>query len=127
VFTLRNVMRINAASCLIFGGLFVLVPATVGSFLAENTPAPDLYIVILGIALIINGLHLLWASMRIQTGKYMVWYFSSADILWVIASLALLLSELWVTSPAGIVTTLLIALLVGLLGVVQIRLNGADH
>ena len=120
-------MRINAASCLIFGALFVLAPATVGSFLAEKTPAPELYILILGVVLLINGLHLLWASIRTQIGKYLVWYFSSGDMLWVIASLALLLAKLWVTSPAGILTTILVALLVGFLGVMQLRLGGMAH
>jgi len=56
-------MRANATSCLSFGILFALQPSMVASFLGSPEPAPQLYILILGILLAVNGLHLLWASM----------------------------------------------------------------
>ena len=84
--SLKNVMRANATSCLAFGALFVLQPNLVANFLSVTSPAPKSYILILGILLILNGLHLLWASRVPLPQKKLILYFSTSDYIWVIGS-----------------------------------------
>ena len=79
MFSLKNVMRANAISCLVFGVLFVLLPKLVAIFLGGSSPAPHLYILVLGIVLIVNGFHLLWASRAPLPQKNLVIYFSTGD------------------------------------------------
>ena len=54
--SLHNVMRANAMSCMVFGGLFALLPGQVAVFLGGASPAPRVYILALGVMLIINGI-----------------------------------------------------------------------
>ena len=117
---LNNVMRLNATSCLVFGGLFVLVPSQTAHFLGGASPAPSMLITALGIALIVNGLHLIWASTLQKPQKELVWYFSGGDFIWAIASIGLVLFNLWITTPTGIATSILIAIMVGFFGVMQL-------
>jgi hypothetical protein len=119
MFSLKNVMRSNSASCLIFGGLFALYPADVASFLSSSSPAPRMLIFMVGLILVANGLHLLWAShYRLQNLK-LILYFSIGDFVWVISSVAFIFSGLWITSTEGILASTVVAVLVGLFGAFQ--------
>ena len=60
--TLQRTLQLNASSCLMFGSLFISSPALVANFLSMNNPAPDFVLIGLGVILISNGLHLIWAS-----------------------------------------------------------------
>ncbi len=117
--TLSRLLQANAASCLGFGSLLLLQPAPVAHFLSPETPAPTLLLLILGAGLIGHGLHLLWAASRADIGKRLVWYFSLGDYLWVLGSLSLLASGLWITSTPGVISTLMVAAMVGGLGLLQ--------
>ena len=117
--SLKNVMGANAASCIVFGGLFVLHPSLVASFLGGASPAPQLYILILGILLILNGLHLLWASRAPLPRKKLILYFSTGDYLWVIGTIGLIVSGVWITTTAGVLVAIIVAVMVGLFGVLQ--------
>lgn len=117
--SLQNIMRTNAASCLLFGILFGLLPNEVAIFLGGASPAPQLLIFILGCILVVNGLHLAWASTISLPKKELVLYFSAGDFIWVIASIGLLTYELWVTTTDGILAATLVALMVGFMGVMQ--------
>ncbi len=117
--TLSRLLQINAASCLGFGGLFLLQPTPIAHFLSPETPAPTLLLFILGAGLIAHGLHLLWVANQVDIGRRLVWYFSLGDYLWVLGSLSLLVSGLWITSTPGFVCTLVVAAMVGGLGLLQ--------
>lgn len=119
MFSLKNVMRTNATSCLVFGGLFALRPSLVANFLGGASPAPKIYILILGILLIVNGLHLLWASSIPLPQKRLILYFSTGDYLWVIGSMGLIVSGVWITTTGGVLVASAVAVMVGLFGVLQ--------
>ena len=118
--TLANVMRANAASCLIFGMVFLSIPSEVANFLANDNSAPNLVLQVLGVGLIINGLDLIRVSRHKLPNKYQIWYFSIGDFLWGLISLRLILSKTWITSKEGIIVTLLIGIFVTLFGCLQI-------
>lgn len=117
--SLKKIMRANATSCLAFGGLFALQPSLVANFLGGASPAPQSYILILGILLILNGLHLIWASRAPLPQKDLILYFSIGDYIWVIGSVGLIVSGMWITTPAGIMIASVVAVMVGLFGILQ--------
>lgn len=125
MFSLKNVSRANAISCLSFGGLFVVQPGQVANFLGGASPAPQLYILILGILLILNGLHLLWASRVSLPEKKLTLYFSTGDFIWVIASIGLIVSRVWITTPGGVLFASAVAVMVGLFGILQLTSRNA--
>jgi len=117
--SLHNTMRANASSCIAFGFLFAIKPSLVATFLGGASPAPQWIFLALGIALIFNGLHLLWASYTRMPNKELVLYFSAGDYLWVIASVGLMLSGVWITTTGGVVAASAVAAMVGLFGILQ--------
>ncbi|CAA0103526.1 Uncharacterised protein [BD1-7 clade bacterium] len=118
--TLKNTLRINATSCIGFGLLFMLFSSTTNQFLSATEPAPAIIIQVLGAILLVNGLHLLWASKLKTPSAILVMYFSVGDFLWVFLSAVLALLGIWIDTPAGIAATLIIALMVGTLGTLQL-------
>lgn len=118
--SLKNVLRLNAASCLVFGVLFLLCSRGVALFLGGEAPAPADYIVILGAALILNGVHLIWTSTLRAPAKALILYFALGDFLWVAASLGLVWKALWITTFQGQMMTTLIAVMVGFFCTIQI-------
>ena len=123
--SLKNVMRSNATSCLVFGGLFALQPSLVASFFGGASQAPQIYILILGLLLILNGFHLLWASRAPLPRKELILYFSIGDYLWVIGSIGLIVSGVWITTTAGVFVASAVAVMVGLFGVLQMTCRKA--
>jgi hypothetical protein len=121
--TLKTVLRVNATSCIFFAIVFLLMPIEVATFLGGNKPAPELVLLILGLILLGNGLHILWASSRSKPNKYLILYFAMGDFIWVIMSLMLVSLGIWITTPPGIFITLLVAMMVGFFGVLQIVNN----
>ena len=117
--SLKNVMRANAASCLAFGALFALQPSQVAKFLGGTSPAPQSLFLILGILLILNSLHLLWASRVPLPQKELIIYFSTGDYIWVIGSVGLIISEVWITTTDGVLVASVVAAMVGLFGILQ--------
>jgi len=117
--TLKKVMRANAASCIIFSLVFLLIPAESAEFLGADKPAPDIVLLALGLGLLTNGLHLFWASFQPLPSKNLVLYFSAGDFIWVIASISLVLLGVWITTGAGIAAALIVATVVAALGVLQ--------
>ena len=110
--TLNLVMRINALSCITFGLIFLAIPDQVSGFLATVSPAPVTILYILGVGLIINGLHLFWASRKVRPGKALVNYFSIGDFIWLLASIGLVAMEVWIDTAAGVLATLAVAFVV---------------
>ncbi|MDF2177878.1 hypothetical protein P2G88_06405 [Aliiglaciecola sp. CAU 1673] len=119
--TLQRILQANGLSCLLFGLAFLVVPNDIGMFLGAEEPAPALAFQLVGSILLFNGLHLWWAASRAVVSKWLVLYFSLGDLLWVIGSLALLINGLWITTDAGIAATLVVAVMVGVFGVLQLK------
>jgi hypothetical protein len=119
--TLKQIMRANALSCIIFGFLFIVLPTDTALFLSTSNTVPTMMLVILGVVLVANGAHLIWASLSQKPNKILVMYFSLGDFLWVIASSYLIFSEMWITSEQGIAAASTVAVLVGVFGVLQMQ------
>lgn len=115
--TLATVLRLNALSCLGFGGLFTMAPAGVAEFLGT---APALLITGLGVALMGNG-GLLWLSARAgrQARRHEVLFFCAGDLGWVAGTVALIGAGVWITAPVGQAVALSVAMGVGAMGVMQ--------
>jgi hypothetical protein len=121
--TLKTVLRMNATSCIIFAIIFLLMPTEVASFLGQNKAAPELLLLVLGLILLTNGLHILWVSWQLKPNKYLVLYFAVGDFIWVVASIILVSQGMWITTTLGIFISLLVAMMVGTFGVLQIMKN----
>ena len=119
--TLVNIMRANAASCILFGLVFLLMPADVVAFLDTQAAIPTFVLIILGIGLIINGLDLIRVSRKPVISPAQVMYFAVGDFIWVLASIGLVLTNIWVTTRQGITSTLLVAVMVGIFGFLQMQ------
>jgi hypothetical protein len=117
--TLKNVLKANAASCIIFGLMFLWAPLEIALFLSNDAPAPELVLFLLGAVLVINGLHLLWASVQTAPNKLLVWYFSFGDLLWAIGTIVLLIGGIWITTVFGIIAAIVVGMTVSVLGVLQ--------
>jgi len=115
--SLKLVLRINAASCIVFGLLGILAPLEVAEFLGD----PPVWVLqVTGAVLAVNGLHLILASLRKAARTLEILYFSMGDLAWWLASVFLIAANNWVTTPAGAIATFGIAFGVAALGVVQL-------
>lgn len=116
---LQIVLRLNSLSCLGFGISFALAPDAIGNFLGGVIPLVLRWV---GIALLLNGIHLAVASFREKIGRNELAYFISGDFIWVVGSLALILFVPGVIDGRiAIATTFLVAVLVGSFAFLQIR------
>jgi len=124
MFTLKNILRTNAISCLAFGLFFILMPLDIVNFLSlnsnNNAPFPEIVLQGLGVVLIFNGLHLLWASTLKKPNKFLIYYFSMGDFLWTAGTVVLLGLGIWITTTVGIIASVIVALMVTLLGILQL-------
>jgi len=115
---LKKVLIANALSCLFFGILFLAKTDAVYTFVGEP---PVLVLRILGIGLIINGIHLGYVAYQKQPTRNAILYFIIGDVIWVLATLALLVIGLWITAFSGMILAILVAVFVGLCGALQWR------
>ncbi len=123
--TIAQVLRLNALSCIAFGLIFLLMPTTITHFLSQSEPMPMMFLLILGAGLIINGLHLIITSLKTSPKRNLILYFSVGDFLWVVFTLTLILTQTWITTTEGIMAALIISVLVGGFGILQLRkING---
>ena len=111
----------NASTCLGFGLLFVSLPASVAGFLSQDQPADNLVFIILGLGLMTQGGHLIWASLQTNPSKALILYFSFGDFAWVLSSVLLMVLGFWITTPMGILYSSLVAVMVGTLGLLQMQ------
>lgn len=117
---LRYVLRANAASCIGFGAIFALGAGSVSSFLASDAML-ETFLRIIGGLLVLNGLHLVAASLRSALRAWEVRYFAAGDFAWVAGTIAILLSGAWISTSEGKAAAVLVAALVGTFGVLQAR------
>ncbi len=116
--TLSTTLRLNAASCLLFGLLFAFAPDWTSSLIGNSAP---FILRIIGLGLILNGVHLLFAASRSKIICPELLYFVLGDFAWVIATVALLILGVGVTTAVGVVAAILVAITVGSLGFMQFR------
>lgn len=124
--SLKTILRLNAASCIGFGALFVAAPGAVAAFLGAP-PAPAIVVLVAGAILIINGLHLLHTSLRSDPPRLLVLYFSAGDFLWVGATAALIATGIWVNAAPGIAAAVAVAAMVGAFGLAQLLALPRTH
>ena len=120
------ILKLNALNCLLFGALFVFIPETIIVFLADVTlndsgHMPKLVLVGLGVVLNVYGMLLIWLSNRETVPLGLVLFVAIGDFLWVIATLILLLMQLWITSSNGMAAAGLVAMFVGWFGLQQLQ------
>jgi hypothetical protein len=118
---LKRILQLNATSCLIFGGVFVVIPEATVNFLSQTRPVPELLMQGLGIVLILNGLHLILVSLFDKVSKFWLYYFSAGDFAWVLMTFALISARYGITSLKGITTATAVAICVGAFGYLQMR------
>lgn len=118
--SINTILRLNAASCIGFGAMFIALPGTVAAFLA-SPPAPSWLIAALGAVLVVNGIHLLHSARRDPPASGLLLYFSLGDAAWVAGTLLLIVLGLWINSPLGIAAALAVAAGVGAMGWLQYR------
>jgi len=116
--TLSTILRLNAASCLLFGLLFAFAPEWTSTLIGNSTP---FVLRIVGLGLILNGLHLLFAASRSKMICPELLYFVLGDFAWVIATVVLLILGVGVTTAVGVVAAILVGMMVGSLGFMQFR------
>ncbi len=122
---LSTILRLNSLSCLIFGALFIIAPVATAAFLGTEA----VWIIrVVGFALLFNGLHLALASGRKKPSAIEIYYFSAGDLSWASLTLALVIMDVVIVSPEGVMASLAIACLVGYLGISQILiLNRSEN
>lgn len=120
--SLKKTIRFNALSCLGFGLAFALIPQPIATFL-DGVPLNILRLA--GIGLVLNGMHLMIASLRRSgIGRIELGYFILGDSLWVMGSLVLItFVPQAINSPLAIASTLVVAVLVGSFAILQTRLG----
>ena len=113
---LRPVLLLNSASCLLFGMIFVMAPAASASFIGDP---PELIVRIIGYGLLVNGLHLASAFLRNIPPRWEVLYFVFGDAIWVLVTIFLVGSGIWINNPPGQISAIAVALFVGMCGWLQ--------
>ncbi|MCV6825783.1 MULTISPECIES: hypothetical protein [Halocynthiibacter] len=81
---------------------------------------PKVVILGLGIGLLANGVHLIVASRRKTVREFEVIWFSIGDFGWWLATLALIVTNFWITTTWGIAAAVIVATFVAGLGVAQL-------
>jgi len=122
--TLRALLRLNAASCLVFGSLFVGGSHQVAAFLGSMSP---LVVFGIGLGLVGNGLHLALASTRPVLRAAEILWFSIGDLAWWSATAAILGAGLWVDTTTGMLAAASVSVIVSGLGLAQLFELGRER
>ena len=121
--SINNILRLNAASCLGFGTVFLVGSGTVSALLGTIPPQ---VLIAIGVGLMANGVHLSIASTRAVPRRAEIVWFSFGDLLWWTASVALVAAGVWITTLSGVVGVLVVAMAVAALGVAQLAILGVS-
>ncbi len=116
---LNLVLLGNAASCALFGALFLFDGADIAVFLGD----PPVWLVrVIGAGLLANAVFLIVTGMRAEPPRRDVLSFAIGDAAWVLATIVLLGAQLWITTSLGMLWAIGVGLFVGLCGLAQWRL-----
>lgn len=116
---LKHILRANAASCGLFGAIFVLAAPATANLIGDP---PSLALQLLGIMLLGNAALLIWTSTLEQPNRETVLLFALGDLLWVAGTAVLLIAGYWITTTSGVAWSLSVAVLVGTFGFLQWKL-----
>ncbi|MDZ4297760.1 MAG: SRPBCC family protein [Moraxellaceae bacterium] len=115
---LRMALAANALFSLTCAGVMILFPATVGQWLGVNAP---LLLQTLGAGLVLFAVDLLHQATRQRLATWRALYASLADLLWVVASVIVLVAFTQLFTPVGTALVVAIAAIVLLFGLLQLR------
>ena len=113
---LNFVLIANALSCALFGGIFVFWSSQTSLFIGNP---PPLLIIALGLVLLINAVLLVLTALNKTPARSHILLFVFGDAAWVMFTFMLLISNVWITTEAGIVSSILVALFVGICAILQ--------
>lgn len=116
---LRTTLQANAASCALFGAIFMSAAPAAARFIGDP---PIVLLHTLGAALLTNSALLMWTSVQQNPNRIWVLFFSLGDAVWVLATALLIVTGIWITTVSGIVASVAVAAFVGVCGVMQWRL-----
>lgn len=113
---LKPILLANAVSCLGFGAVFAGFPSKTANFIGD----PPVWLVLcLGLGLIVNGTHLIWVARKDTPHSTEVLQFVVGDVVWFLATFALIGLGLWITTPHGIWVSVAVAIWVAACGAGQ--------
>jgi hypothetical protein len=115
---LRNFLWANCFSCAVFGVLFVAMPQEVTRFVGSP---PAMIITALGLLLCINAVLLAVTATKLSHLSKVVLFFVLGDAGWVALTAACLIFGFWIEGAAATVVSIVVALVVGGLGIGQYR------
>jgi hypothetical protein len=108
---LKFTLIANAASCALFGAVFLFGASSTAAFLGD----PPIWLLrVLGAGLLFNAAHLVYAVQQASPARMLVLYFTIGDAVWVLVTAGLIVSGLWITTNAGILAAIAVAAYVGM-------------
>jgi hypothetical protein len=110
---LQLLLLINCISCAIFGAFFALFSATVVTMIGDP---PQILVILTGFAFLFNAILLGIAAARVNNYTPSIGYFIAGEVIWVLITLELLASGLWIIGTAAMAVHILITALLCLLG-----------
>lgn len=113
---LRIFLLANCASCTVFGLLFTFWAATSAAFIGDP---PVVLLRATGIILLANAALLMLTALRFADNRALIQFFVMGDAGWVLLTLALVLSGLWIGEGIATVAALAVAAMVGFFGAGQ--------
>lgn len=116
---LQHVLRANAVSCALFGALFVFDGPAAAEYVGSP---PVLMLQVLGAGLLVNAAALIWTSLRVHPGRFSILAFALGDLIWVLATVVILIGGFWITTASGIAWAVGVAAFVGVCGTLQWKL-----
>lgn len=113
---LKPVLLANAASCAIFGTIFIASGPQTSDFLGNP---PVSLLVMLGVGLWVNTALLIAAALGQTTSRAKILLFVTGDAIWVLVTVVLCLFGIWITTAAGLFAAAAVAIYVGSCGWLQ--------
>lgn len=115
----RRVLWGNALFSAVSGGLFSVASTAVATFMGVDAP---LAVMIIGISLLVYAVLIVFYATRPTIALAFVLFAVIVDTLWVLLSVALLVSNIVPLSVAGVWAVVIVAVIVGGFAVAQYRL-----
>jgi hypothetical protein len=116
--SLNLLLRINCASCLIFGLVMLLKTDSVNLLIGTEK---TMLMHSIGIIFVVNGMLLLIASLRNEIKPHEVMFFVIGAYGWTIITVALISADVVIIDPLGIRVTFVIAMYTAAMGALQFR------
>ena len=110
---LQLLLLINCISCAIFGAFFALFSATAVTMIGDP---PQILVILTGAGLLLNAVLLGIAAYQVPNYTLSIGYFIVCDAIWVLITLELLATGLWIIGTAAITVSIMVAALLCLLG-----------